>query len=898
MVPRGKQARAAVLTLAIAACAGRALAAEPPPEVSYRMQLAIDPETGVIVGEGDVALVNSSAAPLDKVPLVLYPNRFEAIDPRITDVNFGRYYSYGFHPGSLKIERVTAPGETPLDLEVPESPVLPPGTYALVKLAKPVAPGETARFSVRFTTRVPDRFGMFGRRGERLILEGGYFPAVPARERTGAFAPGLGPMSGLIDVTATTSKGEVLLGQDPASKGPVRAVATGRCLFLGAGEDLGVVVRRPANEQMLAPEVVFHGPAGDEERATRICGLVQEAATRFRTAWLPPGERVEPIVVVLAPLRDRLVHATDVLLASDRLFEILPYFDSFHEREVARGTFELLARRSRTLDRLEAADAGWVAEAMGWVAVCEWDAARLGLKGQELRSGLGYLDWIPFIDSNIRAPRFASSDLYLGQLYEPRDAVRDERERFGSARPRGRVVAEKLRDKLGAAKLHALARATLGSNGADGSHLRERASKLAQEDLTGFFDLWLGAAPRENLAIDSRGPATLPDGSDGVAVGVRRDTEDARLGKVGEPVVVEAHSGGETDRQVWDGKGDRAILIFPRRALFYSITMDPEGRIDEAYKGDDFYPSIAKVLLNRFDLSIDLNGGNTSEVGLGFTIHPFYDYSQSIFVDAFASATATGGRVAYAYHFGEEITEILFANSVGGGMTLEKVAPGLLRGARTTITESDGTLAFYSIGYSLDTRVTGIQPTHGFHLGVGADVSSKQYGGGDFTYEKVSGNAIYLFTPFRPFTFAFEALAGNIFDTNPPSQQLFDAGGEDSVRGVRTGDFVDRAIFVAKGELRVSVLEDLDQGVLKLFWLRRVELAGFSDAGDVGPRVDKIFRSPGKWKWGAGGGIRCEIDALGIEPLLVRFDIAWRCDRGPGIDKGVPQYYLGVDQSF
>ena len=44
------------------------------------------------------------------------------------------------------------------------------------------------------------------------------------------------------------------------------------------------------------------------------------------------------------------------------------------------------------------------------------------------------------------------------------------------------------------------------------------------------------------------------------------------------------------------------------------------------------------------------------------------------------------------------------------------------------------------------------------------------------------------------------------------------------------------------------------------------------------------------------GSVRFE--ALPKDPLVVRFEIGWRCDHGSGPDRGRPQFYLGVNQAF
>src|SRR5271156_1985660 len=96
--------RAAPIVVLVLTLANHALAGEP--DASYDLSLSIDPESGLVVGEGQIALVNSSAIPLERLPLILYPNRFATLERRVNDVNFERYYSYRFHGGGMKIARV------------------------------------------------------------------------------------------------------------------------------------------------------------------------------------------------------------------------------------------------------------------------------------------------------------------------------------------------------------------------------------------------------------------------------------------------------------------------------------------------------------------------------------------------------------------------------------------------------------------------------------------------------------------------------------------------------------------------------------------------------------------------------------------------------------------------
>lgn len=842
--------------------------------------------------------MNSGSFPLDRVPLVLYANRFRELDRRIQDETFGRYYSYGFHPGEIRLEKLTGPRGESLDFELRRMPTMPEGTYVHVLLREPVAPGATVRIGVGFRTLVPDRFGPFGRRGKRVVLEGGVWPFVPLRDREGLFRPDLGPMLGRQDVRVAASEGEVVVGGTPTNDDWARL---SRTAFIAAGEDLGVLARVAPRADLGVPGLVFRGPAGHESRARSILAFASEAALRFRRDWFPRSQPVgAPIVVVEAPLRDRLILvAGDTIVVSDRLFQVFSHFEGFHVRELTRAVFELLVRRSTAIELGEGEDRRWVGEAVAWIALEEWQKGQSAISGAEVRARLGLLDFIPSIDSLLRAPKgLPSSDVYFGRLYEPRDSLRDRLERVFCPQPRGRVVAEKLRDKIGDKALALLARATLGREPVAGQGFRGKAATLAKEDLRVFFDLWLGRAPRENIAIERREAVTLPDGSDGIAVTLRRETDDPRIGRAGEPVTVDIASTTGHDRATWDGKSDRGIVLLPRRGWLYALDVDPDQRLDEDYRGDNVWPYFAKLLVNRFSFSIDLNGGNRSSIDAGFTLHPLFDYAQSILVDGFYAGDGRGGRLTYAYHFGQQIDEITFGNTVWASAVYESLGTGLLRDAR--LVETKGRLAAYSVGVSVESRTDSIRPTHGGHAGIAFELSDP-HAGSDFTYAKFYADAVYLLTPVRPFTLVVAARTGQVYGSDPPTQQLFDLGGDaGGVRGCRTGDFVDTAVFVTRGELRTSVLEDLDVNVLGLnvvFW-RRLELIGFLDSGNTASGIGAAVRGIKDWKVGAGPGVAVEVDAAGIKAVLLRFDMGWRVDSNGGRDRGVPQYYFNIGQSF
>src|SRR5688500_14846349 len=126
-----------------------------PTGCSVSLDLDLDVERSELTGTAVIAIVNTGTRPLDRVPLVLYPNRFREIGRAISAFSFDRYYIPRFNPGSIELERVVGPGGRELVVEPIDTPGMPRGTWVAAKLEEPVPPGGTARISVRFRTVIP-----------------------------------------------------------------------------------------------------------------------------------------------------------------------------------------------------------------------------------------------------------------------------------------------------------------------------------------------------------------------------------------------------------------------------------------------------------------------------------------------------------------------------------------------------------------------------------------------------------------------------------------------------------------------------------------------------------------------------------------------------------------------
>ncbi|RMG13966.1 MAG: hypothetical protein D6731_10960, partial [Planctomycetota bacterium] len=684
----------------------------------------------------------------------------------------------------------------------------------------------------------------------------------------------------------------VLLDGDPLPSGATLH-RTGEALPLCAGEGLDELIALPARGSL--PAVAVYGEAGDLERAEVLVRLAHSAAELLHATLGVEGGRLR---FVSAPLRDRFVQVAGdrTILYSDRLFHVLFLLRRFHEGEAVRAAILALVRQALR-DLPLGADRDWICEGVAWLLSREWVRARKGLEARQLRTGLEWLSFIPSIDRVLRAPRFAGSDLFYGHFYEPAVAVPDGFSRALSRRARGRVPMEKLRDRLGEERLWQLVRGLFGPGSrAERAAFRERAARLAGEPLDLFFELWLGPTPPQNLRVRNVEVLDRAEGARRVRVHLRRDTDDGRIGAVGDPVDVEGTGpGGAPVRARWDGRGDDGVVEMRLEdALWSPIRVDPERRIFQTIYADDQVPHLPfRVLLNRFRARVDLNRGNRNEVAVGLTLHPRFDYAHAVTLDAFYEQDEHGIAASYRYGFGHVLDERRYGASVGFGLNAASLGEGVL----IDLPETEGELFSLNAGVGFDTRRSRLNPTWGLALRGGLEWADRWFDT-RFRFTRLRASLSLVFSIVRGTTLGAELEVGQLEgnDDEIPSQRLFDAGGESTIRGVRTSRFTGRALFAVRGELRHMVVEDLDVPLLWLAWLRKVQVVAFLDAGDVGRRVEDILRSDPLWKWGAGGGVRFFVDVFGVTNVTLRFDVAVRIDQEA--EDREPQFYLGANQSF
>jgi hypothetical protein len=871
--------------------------AAPEPAQKASFEVEVDVAAGRVSAKGTLAVRNRGAQPLRRIPLVVYAARFRTLDPEISDITFDRYYARWFRRGDGRL--ISARDASGGKLKVSPAhakPKMPAGTAWWVELPAPLAPGAWTTLHLQSVIDVPRRLGGFGLYAERLVLDGGLLPYVP---EAGFRSP---PARTRFDLRVRATSGRPLL-----VVGPHRLEGRGRAQWTGFAPSLVAGGQAPLLEQdpdAATPGIVVLGSEEDEHKTRRLAIVARQAADAL-ARHLPDDAPQGQVMFMEAPLRDRLTQVCDgVILYSDRLFRVFPLLEAFHELELGRAVIQSLVRQ-RLAEVELGADRDWVCEGLAWLVAREWGSGRGGLKGRQIRGALDALSFIPAIDRLLRAPRFAGSDLFYGTFYEGQDAVPDAFPRALSRRRRGRVAAEKLREKLGNTALWRLVHVALGrepppEGGQRGAFRALSAQALGLKNLDAFFALWLEGGglrvPRQDLILERvETVRELDGGGRELRVTIRR-VGDPRIREVGEPVSVAAvGSNGRTTITTWDGSGPQGeILLTHHGGWFAPLELDPEGRVHQTQGGQDIHPQVpVKILLNRLRVKVDLNRGNRNEAAVGTTIIPFHNYSHRIVLDGFYEQDERGLVLGYGYGFGWAIDQRTFGLGIGGEVTGARLDQGVLRD-EALLLETEGDLISVGIGTSVDTRIFRDDPSWGASAGFHYEVSDKTLAG-DFRFHRFDASITLLYSVIRGTTLGLDVNVGQIVGGLVPSQRLFDAGGEQAVRGVRTSAFVDRALIAVRGELRQFLWTDLDLNLMWLFYLRRVQVVLFLDAGDVGPDLDAVFRARTDWKWGTGAGIRLWAATFGVTRFILRFDVGFRIDDTS--DKG-PEYYVGIGQSF
>lgn len=834
-------------------------AAEQVADCRVEARLSFSESLSTLYGEASVHLVNQGVNPIKEVPIYIFPRRLASIPPGLDDVVMPRVYPDGFDPGDLVVETVRTPEGAELTTNT--------GWPGLLRVTLPqvAAPGERVSLVVRYRVVIPERYGPFGRVGDRVTLDGGFLPRSAPQTADGfqeRSPPGRIDFALSLRVEGEGTLRGFINGRDVRLRGePV--------LVRGQGEDRVSLVLAPSFRESSSSSkgakvrYAHHRarptPAGPDD-LTDLASIDPPGQTLRTTLDVLSflrrqfGQGPEELLIVEAPLRrDIAISAPGMLLISDRAFELSPMerFLRIHRVALARGIASSYLRTLEPLqETLERRD-----RARDFMAIHlseRWEQLRYG--GQVgIREILGPGRFIAAVEDVIRSPQIPFQSTWF-RIVDDTDRLRDRFTLFSHAHSNGRIWREKLLDKLGPDVLDGVVdRAVRGR-----ISLFTALSFETQLDVPAFLAQWSEGAPEVNYRL-----VNVRAIANGVEVEVAREGES----RVTEPVVIAA-IGDRRRVATWDAPGERATVQISGATISDEIVIDPDFRLIESDLGQSVNARFDnkshhrwRALLRGFGFDVNSATGRVNTAFAGSLIRSD-DIRSSVSLRAYDRERTAGAQALWWRGFGPKIRASQRRFSLGAGLGVSWLKP--------EENTADGFGAVLSLSATDSTTVSSTAPRSGhlYSLSAGPVFAVR---GAETTYGAFGiAGARGLLPLARSHVLAGRAQVGLHWGDVLDAQQ-WPAGGVNGVRAIDPYAARGRHRIFGSLEWRHRLFRDLTWSFLNLSWIESVDGVLFSDMASVTDNMSDLASQDGLFG-GLGYGVRVHHRIAGFKPMVLSID--------------------------
>lgn len=854
---------------------------------AYHLRASVALRSPHVDGMLEVSVTNTGSRPLREAVFFLFGNRFAFPEPGIND--FNRPFIYpeeDFSPGSMTVLEARD-GAEPTRIEPLQHAVVPDGVAVRVPI-RPLAPGATRTLTLRFQTRVPRRFGSFGHFDRQLTLVGGWYPYLAALDADSTWRLDWPPPPADFDVHLTfpapldgVLNGHQFLHQSSLDV----AVPAVRYLSLIAAPQLlrneldtdtthVVLLRRPPRRfQRISLE-----PELDEIVLDALRDIVDH-----RPAGVPalPPE----LVVVEAPLRLNLTAPGEgSVFVSDRALEVHWLLRPFHELQIATAVYAELLRPA--LEQREAdGDYPWVSEGLGRTFAQRFvKQTRPGTRSVQ--------DWIELFNIFAIVDRFESvPKIPFVEAFFERARVADplhaELLTFNSSLPPGRAILAQLREVVGQQTFDAIVDTCAGAT----LPFRACAAAVAGRDLDWFFAQWLQPYPSVNYRFDTVTFNEPAAGEFRSTVTVRRESSRPFI----QPVTVRLRSLGGRHLDIrWNGEGDVAELSARTPYRVWQAVIDPERKLLEERRDDNYRPPEPQVVLDTAEVEISSTDFGISGLVVG---RARYDYRTDLALAAFYTNRSVGITAGARRHWGAPIDITSYPHNLYAFYGVQAL-DGSFKDNRRPAFRTSGQLGSLGFRYDYTNVFSYDNPSQQRQLRLYADWYDTALGS-DFNYIDWGLNAELTQPVWSYRTLAALQLIDGFSEpfgsSVVPNQGLYSLGGSLSIRGIGAEEELGRNIFLLRAELRQDVYPELNLDMLDLLVLRRTQLRFFADSGRVSNSAGQVY-DVGRFALGVGAGFAVVYDFMGFFPSLAYIEIATRVDHPS--KAGDMQFLFGTRQAF
>lgn len=836
-------------------------------EAAIDARVADDLETVEVTAEYRL----TATAALDRIGVVLAADRYRTPPEPLLPAAEREVFPGGVDEGGFDDVAVTVNGR---DCR-PETVTLAQEARMLFCPGR-LSPGEAVEVMVRATLTVPERYGPFGRIGRQVTLAGAWYPYLarpdgrPARGRH------------RIRVSVPEGMGAVV------GSAVFPPIPSGRRTFVQEEEtgQVALVVLPPfVTLRSVGPfRFVRRPPLSDPEvrRNAQVEEALRDALRFLLEEGRPPKA---PLLVVEAPLRHNLARATEgPVLISDRAFRIFPMdrFFAFHRYPVLRELFTGLALRDHP---------HVTADAIGGWTLDRYVASRVG-RAEDAFDVLSFWSFIPAVDSLLYAPQLPFVGAYF-RLIEEEDPLRPNLIDFPDPKPRGKILYEKLLDRLGRRETDRVFSEVLA-----GEPLDKAIGARLGPATEGFLATWLGPYPDVRYRLLEHDSVPCGDGCFEARVRIERDGD-----RVAEPIQVRLEDDDGNERFVWSEPTADAVRVVTATlaAPLSEVTLDPNGRLAETPSAEVPSPKLDNVsdprwrfLLNNFNVLLAASAGQIDtalDVGFSRVRDVRWRFAAR---GAFSPASVSLSGRATRY-FGHAVTPDSLSQWIG--LT---VAGEYLRPEFSEVSEAGFALSG-ALYYGYDDRRTVWAPESGTGLRLALDYSHVFGAAGDpdATSDSVAvtARALRSFRIGASHQISLRGSIGAYVYGRPRDQLLYSLGGRRNVRGYDVGEAQAKMRGIGSVEWVHQLVNNENTDFLDLVWVTGIDGALFGDVAVLGEDPGDVADGPVFAD--VGYGLRFYIDYFGVRPGVMAIDLAIPLvDLDGRLKVQPPAIYVDFAQSF
>ncbi len=349
---------------------------------------AINPDSGLIKGKEIIRYACPEITPLTYngglktfkglslelgpgIYLILYPNSFYKKPARLKDYNFHQLYPYNFNRGYLNIQKISV---------------------------KSIKNGYV--FRIRFTTKIPEAYGNFGRFKGETVINAPFYPFISGKIHSNP------PPDVFFHINLKILKGYEAASGGRIFKNTLKIDKKTNFISLVIAKKFSV-----ASMRLNGTELNFISPSGrnfsDKNRKIfEAIGAVQEYRVhRFI--------RTKKINIVYSTLKRSLWLKpplySDTIIVSERYGDVLPYFYIYQKLNLSRGLIYLeIVNDRRVIKEVLIKNHEYYSETLRALSYADFKRflEKYSLKNPDIKNILKHFNFIQGVNTVINYPKF------------------------------------------------------------------------------------------------------------------------------------------------------------------------------------------------------------------------------------------------------------------------------------------------------------------------------------------------------------------------------------------------------------------------------------------------------------------------------------------------------------